>query len=622
MKERIRLLAALALSLIVLQWVWPQYGIEARYIKNEFRIPMRDGKKLFTAVYRPRDTGQRYPIMLNRTPYGIPPYGENNYPYYLGPSQELADSGFIFVYQDVRGRMMSEGDFIYMTPVKDRKLKHEVDESTDTYDTIEWLLRNIPDHNGKVGMWGISFPGFYAAAGMIAAHPALKAVSPQAPIADWFIGDDFHHNGAFFLAHAFGFLSSFGYPRAKPTTKLDRSFNFPTPDGYSYFLGLGPLRNINEKIFKHRVPFWNEVMRHGSYDEFWQSRNIRPHLKGITPAVMTVGGWFDAENLFGSLAVYQAVERQNPDAYNILVMGPWYHGGWAHTNGNHLGNIHFGSNTAVFYRNEIEAPFFNWFLKGTGELKLPEATVFLTGSNEWRSERQWPPAGTRQRKLYFRAGASLDWAPDSADSGDLFDEYVSDPARPVPYTREVTTGMVRTYMVEDQRFASSRPDVLTYESAVLERDVTIAGPVIPVLHVSTTGTDSDFIVKLIDVYPDSAQDDHRNPDGVRMGGFQQLVRGEPFRGRFRNSFSKPEPFVPNQITKIEFPMPDIFHTFRKGHRIMIQVQSSWFPLVDRNPQQFVDIYQAKSGDFKKATQRVYRSRSAPSHIILHQLEKP
>ena len=624
MKTMIRRYAAPGLLLCTLfHLLWAQLPgyIPSNYIKHEFRIAMRDGKKLFTSVYAPKDTSVTYPILLNRTPYGVAPYGVDEYPSSLGPSDELAREGFIFVYQDVRGRMMSEGEFINMTPFKDQKKgPRDVDESSDAYDTIEWLIHHIPNNSGKVGMWGISYPGFYAASGMIDAHPALVAVSPQAPIADWFVGDDFHHNGAFYLAHAFGFLSSFGHPRSGPTTNPDKAFDFPTPDGYDFYLRMGPLPEANQKYLKNDVPFWNEMMQHGTYDDFWQARNLRPHIKNIKPAVMTVGGWFDAEDLFGTLAVYHAVESSSPDAYNILVMGPWYHGGWARTEGDALGNIRFGSETSIFYRKEIECPFFMHFLKGKAELKLPEAYVFVTGKNEWQREDQWPPRNAVPRNLYFRDDWKLSWDPDSRDSADAYDEYISDPEKPVPYISEIAIGMTREHMVEDQRFASRRTDVLTYATDKLKKDITIAGPVTSSLNVSTTGTDSDFVVKLIDVYPDDFPDNEPNPANIRMGGFQQLVRGELFRGKFRNGFSNPEPFIPGRITKIEYQMPDIFHTFRKGHRIMIQVQSSWFPLVDRNPQQYKDIYHAKAGDFIKATQRVYRSRTAPSFITLNQIK--
>lgn len=606
----------------LLQLLWGQGWSfpESAYDKQEYRIPMRDGKRLFTAVYTPRDASKIYPILLTRTPYGVGPYGTGNYPFSLGPSDELSRDGFIFAYQDVRGRMMSEGEFVNLTPHKAIKRgPQDFDESSDAYDSIEWLVRNIPNNNGKVGVWGISYPGFYAAAAMIDAHPALKAVSPQAPIADWFEGDDFHHNGAFFLPHAFGFLASFGRPRPEPTTQYAPAFDFPTPDSYDFYLRMGPLSNANDKYLKREIPFWNDLMQHGNYDAFWQARNLRPHLQNIKPAVMTVGGWFDAEDLFGTLAVYQAIETSTPQAYNILVMGPWYHGGWARSEGNALGNVRFGSDTAVFYRREIEFPFFAHFLKGTQAPDLPEAYVFETGRNQWRRHEQWPPIRARQRSLYLRSDGKLSWNPSSENSTGAFDEYISDPENPVPYSSKISTGMTREYMVEDQRFASRRPDVLTYETEPLNRDITVAGPVTPCLYVSTTGTDADFIVKMIDVYPDDASANEPDPAKTPMGGYQQLVRGEVFRGKYRNSFSNPEPFVPGEITKLQFRMLDVLHTFRKRHRIMIQIQSSWFPLVDRNPQQFMDIYSAKPEDFRKATQRVFRSKTNPSCVLIGQL---
>ena len=613
----------LLLLVALLNFLHAQLGSisQSNYSKREFRIKMRDGKKLFTAVYTPKDTTRTYPILLTRTPYGVAPYGEDNYPHILGPSEETTSDGYIFAYQDVRGRMMSEGEFVNMTPENGRKrAPHEVDESADAYDTIDWLVTNIPNNNGKVGMWGISYPGFYAACGMIDAHPALKAVSPQAPISDWYIGDDFHHNGAFFLPHAFGFLASFGVSRPKPSRNINPPFQYPTPDGYDFFLRMGPLANANEKYFKNRISFWNDLMQHGNYDEFWQARNLRPHLSDVRPAVMTVGGWYDAEDLFGALNVYRSVEASSPAAYNILVMGPWYHGGWARSDGDSLGSIRFGSDTSIFYRKEIEFPFFNHFLKNAENPDLPEAYVFQTGGNQWKREDRWPPRHAKPLILYFSGSGRLTREPDREDAESEFDEYVSDPSRPVPYTSEITPGMTREYMVEDQRFASRRTDVLTYVTDKLDQDVVIAGPVSPKLSVSTTGTDSDFIVKLIDVYPDNAPDPDPNPENVRMGGFQQLVRGEPFRGKYRNSFSNPEPFVPGEIARIEYHMPDVFHAFKRGHRIMVQVQSSWFPLVDRNPQQFLDIYGAKESDFIKATQRIYRSRRNPSTVTLYQAD--
>ncbi|MDQ2949249.1 MAG: CocE/NonD family hydrolase [Acidobacteriota bacterium] len=596
--------------------------IKANYTKYEFQIPMRDGIKLFASVYVPKDDSHTWPIMFDRTPYSVAPYGVDNYKTTLGPSELFAKDKFIFVYEDVRGKMMSEGQFVDMRP---QRIKYngpaDIDESTDTYDSIEWLVKNLPNNNGKVGMWGISYPGFYTAAGVIHAHPALKCASPQAPIADWFIGDDFHHNGALYLPHAFRFFSSgFGKARPEPTAKS----NTPDPsmigsDGFRFYLNMATLPNANEKFLKNDVAFWNDLMKHGTYDEFWQARNLRPHLKDIKPAVMTVGGWFDAEDLFGALNVYKSIEQNSPGASNMLVMGPWFHGGWARSDGSTLGNVQFGSKTSEFYRKNIELPFFRHWLKGTADPKLPEAYVFETGTNQWRRLDSWPPKSMSKRSLYFHSNGTLSFeAPGTSNqAGEQdFDEYISDPAKPVPFIPGQAPGMTREHMTDDQRSASTRTDVLVYQTEPLMTDITVAGPVQPNLQVSTTGTDSDWIVKLIDVYPDDYPDPNPNPTGIRMAGYQQLIRGEVMRGKFRDSYEHPAPFVPGKVTKVAYTMPDIFHTFRKGHRIMVQVQSSWFPLVDRNPQKFMDIYNAKLTDFQKATQRVYHSRGAASFVAV------
>jgi putative CocE/NonD family hydrolase len=595
--------------------------VKANYTKYEYQIAMRDGKKLFTSVYLPKDSSEKWPIMFDRTPYSVAPYGVDNYRGGLGPSEKFARDKFIFVYQDVRGRNMSEGTFRDMTPQIDaKKGPQDVDESSDTYDTIEWLVKNIPNNNGRVGMWGISYPGFYTAAGVIDAHPALKCASPQAPISDWFIGDDFHHNGALYLPHAYGFFNGFGRPRPAPQIPAQAAPPAPNApatwvDAYTFFMRVGPLSNINEKYYKNDVAFWNEMMKHPNYDDFWQARNLRPHLKNIAPAVMTVGGWFDAEDLFGALEVYKSIERQSPGATNTLVMGPWSHGGWAgRSEGESLGNVHFGDKTSEFYRDNIEFPFFAFHLKGARDPHLPEAFVFETGTNVWRTYDAWPPKNAHPASLYLEAGGKLSFTAPSADS---FDEYISDPDKPVPFIAGQSAGMTREHMTEDQRFAASRTDVLVYQTEPLESDITIAGPLTPSLFVSTTGTDSDFVVKLIDVYPDDYPDNVPNPAGVRMAGYQQLVRGELMRGRFRNSYSKPEPFTPGKTEKVEYVMPDVNHTFRQGHRIMVQVQSSWFPLADRNPQTFVDIYNARASDFKKATERVYHSPAASSRVLVN-----
>ncbi|MBM3783953.1 MAG: CocE/NonD family hydrolase [Acidobacteria bacterium] len=595
--------------------------IRANYTKYEHRIAMRDGKRLFTSVYIPKDQSRTWPILLNRTPYTVSPYGVDEYKKDLGPSTILARAKYIFVYQDVRGRNMSEGEFVNMTPHRAAKQSpQDIDESSDTYDTIDWLVKNLPNNNGKVCTYGISYPGFYTAAGMIDAHPAHVCASPQAPITDWFTGDDFHRNGALYLPHAFNFLAGFGKPRPEPAVppKNREPFQHGTPDGYKFFLQLGPLYNANEKYFKNSVAFWNDMMRHDTYDEFWQSRNLRPHLKAIKPAVMTVGGWFDTENLYGAMQVFHNVERQSPSTTNMLVMGPWYHGQWARDNGDHLGYISFDSRTGPYYRKNIEAPFFDYYLKGTGDGKLPKAHVFETGANQWRKFDTWPPKNAESKTLFLNANGTLTFAAPSAAG---HDEFISDPAKPVPSQQDIAIGMTREHMVDDQRFAASRTDVLTYQSEILETDLTIAGPILNSLFVSTTGTDADWIVKLIDVFPDAIATkvyDGSKPETRRppQAGYQMLVRGEVFRGKFRNSLSKPEPFTPGQIAKVEYGMNDILHTFRRGHRIMIQVQSSWFPIVDRNPQKFMNINEAREADFQKAAHRVYRQPNAASKVTV------
>ncbi|HLL15251.1 MAG TPA: CocE/NonD family hydrolase [Pyrinomonadaceae bacterium] len=596
-----------------------KFDVKANYQKREYRIPMRDGVKLFTSVYVPKDASRTYPIMFSRTPYTVSPYGEDKYMENLGPSAHFMREGYIFVYQDVRGKFMSEGEYVNVRPHKPRKSgATDIDESTDTYDTIEWLVKNIPNHNGRVGMWGISYPGFYTSMGLLGAHPALHAASPQAPIADWFIGDDWHHNGTLFLAHTFTFFSSFGLPRPQPTTEWPpANFKYGMPDGYKFFLDMGALPNANEKYYKEQIAFWNEMMAHPNYDDYWKARNVPQHLKGIRPAVMTVGGWFDAEDLYGALKTYEAIERKNPGISNTLVMGPWLHGGWAGMEGDTLGDINFGEKTGVFYREKIEFPFFQCVLKDRCDERLPEAYIFETGSNRWRKFDAWPPKEAKETSIYLDADGRLSFnAPVASTPARAFDEYISDPWRPVPHINRIAVGMTGDYMIQDQRFASRRPDVLVYQTEPLAKDITLAGPVTASLTVSSTGTDSDFIVKLIDVFPDDTPDPNPNPKGVRMGGYQMLVRGEPMRARFRNSWERPEALVPNQPTKVGFVMPDTSHTFRKGHRIMVQVQSSWFPLVDRNPQKFVNIYQARDSDFQRATQRVYRAGRTASHLKL------
>jgi len=589
--------------------------IRANYTKFEYKIPMRDGMKLFTAVYLPNDHSQKYPILLIRTPYSVSPYGVDRYKKGLGPYEEFEKEGFIFVFQDVRGKFMSEGEFVNMRPHNpNKKSNRDVDESTDTYDTIEWLLENINNHNDKVGQWGISYPGFYSSAGMIDSHPALKAVSPQAPIADWF-WDDMHHHGAFILNMTFNFFSSFGQKRDSITTEWPERFDYETPDGYQFFLDLGPLKNVNEKYFKKEIDFWNKLVDHPNYDEFWQSRNILLHLKNINAAVMVVGGWFDAEDLYGPLKTYREVERNNPDIFNVLVMGPWFHGGWMRSDGKTLGYADFGFKTSKYFQDNVCLKFFRHYLKeGEGKLDFPEALVFETGANRWLMFDAWPPKQLQNKKLFMRANGRLSFD-ESEERGDIYDAYISDPSKPVPYTMKITNRLSRDYMTEDQRFAARRPDVLVYRTNVLEDDITLAGPLQANLYVSTTGTDSDWIVKLIDVYPNQMTNNEGDSNKPDFGAQQMMVRGEVFRGRFRESYQLPKPFIPNKVALVSFELQDILHTFKRGHRIMIQVQSTWFPLVGRNPQKFVpNIFNAEVKDFIPVTNRVYLSKRYPSHI--------
>jgi putative CocE/NonD family hydrolase len=608
----------------ILLWVSPgrAQDVPASYIKDHYtrrthKIPMRDGARLHTIVYSPTDESQQYPIIMTRTPYGIHPYEEDKHRFTLGPNKHFVKQGYIFVYQDVRGRYMSEGVYANMRPQLQKPgSSKDIDESTDTYDTIDWLVKNVANHNGKVGLYGISYPGFYTSAGMINAHPALKAASPQAPIADWFF-DDFNHHGAFFLSHAVGFFSRFGDPRAEPTTKRTTFPNLGTTDGYRFFLDIGPLKNVNSRHFKNKVTFWNEMMEHPTYDKFWQDRNLLPHLKKVAPAVMTVGGWFDAEDLYGTFRTYQAVEKQNPGIFNIMVVGPWAHGAWSRADATSLGYINFGSNTAAFFQKEIELPFFNHFLKGKGEHNLPEAFVFETGMNRWRRFDRWPPAQTRPEKWFLKGKGLLSKVdPIGLEEAD---SYVSDPHKPVPTCERIALGMPQAYMTDDMRYASARPDVLTYKSGVLEEDMTLAGPIEAEIYFSTTGTDSDLIVKIIDVFPDGLAFNGEKA----MGGYEMHVRSEIIRGRYRNSFEKPEPFKPNEPAKITLTLQDVLHTFKKGHRLMVQVHSTWFPLADRNPQKYVpNIFLADDDDFIVATQRVYRSQLRPSQIRVGILPAP
>lgn len=591
--------------------------IRDNYTKTEVYIPMRDGTKLFTSIYAPKDQKDKYPILMKRTPYSVAPYGEDAYAkfernffkYYLR-------EGYIIVQQDVRGRYMSEGDFVDVRPFNpNKKSNNDIDEASDTYDTIDWLLKNISNNNGKVGVSGISYPGFYSTMAALSGHPALKAVSPQAPVTDWFMGDDFHHNGAFFQMDAFGFYSSFGKPRPKPTSSFNTGFSFPVADNYKFYLEAATLPEL-ARLMGDSIKFWKDLYAHPTYDSFWQARNPRNFTEHIAPTTTTlvVGGLFDAEDVFGAWRTYEAIEKKAKNN-NMIVMGPWYHGQWASASGSHLGNVRFGSNTSEWYQNNIEIPFFNHLLKDKGEkLNLAEATIFFTGENAWKTFDKWPPAAATPTNVYLQADGGLSWSKPSASKS--FSEYVSDPSKPVPYTEDVHQGRTREYMIDDQRFASRRPDVLVFETDVLENDLTIAGTVTADILTTITTTDADFVVKIIDVFPEGIGTDNANGQPYLMSGYQMLVRGEVMRGKFRKSFENPVPFRPGKVEQVKFDLPDIAHTFKKGHKLMIQIQSSWFPLVDRNPQKFMNIYTAEKKDFQKAGIRIHHDNRNASSVIL------
>ncbi len=593
--------------------------IRTAYSKFEYMVPMRDGVRLYTAVYVPRDATDPRPMLLVRTPYACGPYGPDRYPETLGPTPDFARHEWIFVCQDVRGRMMSEGEFVNMRPHRRAVGEPEgTDESTDTWDTVEWLLANVDGHNGRVGQWGNSYPGFYTSMGVIDSHPNLVAAMPSAPIADWFF-DDMHHHGAFVLSLSFPFFSRFGVPRDGPTSEWPPRFDFGTPDGYRFFLDLGAVANADREQFKGSIPFWTEMSHHPNYDAFWQQRNILPHLSGVTAAVMVVGGWFDAEDLYGPLHTYAELERRNPDADVRLVMGPWRHGAWLWRDGRTLGPADFGFPTAEVFRRRALVPFFEHHLTGAPAPDLPEAWVFETGADRWREMDEWPPTGLRPLTLWMHDGGRLVASPPTVEDGGR-DAFVSDPSKPVPYTSEITTGWHAEYMVEDQRFAGVRPDVLVYRSEPLPAEVTIAGPLVAKLWVSTTGGDADWIVKLIDEFPGRLPGYDPESDETDLGHTQRMVRSEAFRGRFRNSYEHPEQFTPDEPALVEIPLQDVLHTFRRGHRIMIQVQSTLFPFIDRNPQTWVDnIFEASDDDYAAHTHTVWRTRELPSRIELHVL---
>ena len=602
--------------------------ITNNYIKIERSIAMRDGVKLFTSIYIPKDSSEKHPILLSRTPYSVAPYGEKFKATWETSYKEYYKEKYIMVYQDVRGRWMSEGTFEDVRPFNANKQGNQVDEASDTYDAIDWLVKNISSNNGNVGVFGISYPGFYSTMAALSNHPALKAVSPQAPVTDWFIGDDFHHNGAFMQMDAFAFYSSFGRPRPKPTTIGPGGIDYFTKDNYDFYLKSGALSNLTKRYMGDSIKFWNDLMKHPNYDAFWKARNVRNFVQNVKPAVMVVGGLFDAEDCFGAWRTYQAIEQKSPGTNNKLVMGPWFHGQWARGDGSSLGNVQFGSKTSEWYRENLELPFFNFYLKGKGDVNnIAEANIFFTGENKWKQLPVWPPTGMTPQDMYLQKDGKLSWEKPDAPAAKQkpkdeasFTEYVSDPAKPVPYTEDVHFDRTREYMTDDQRFASRRPDVLVFETDSLTEDLTLAGPIVADLMVSISSSDADFIVKVIDVFPDKFQ--YSDTDKYIMGGYQMLVRGEVMRGKFRNSFERPEPFVPKKITKVKYTLPDVAHTFKKGHKLMIQIQSTWFPLVDRNPQKFMDIYHAKDEDFKKATIKIYHNASVGSKIVLPVVNAP
>jgi len=588
--------------------------IRDNYIKKEIYIPMRDGVKLFTSVYMPKDATEKHPILMTRTPYSCYPYGENNWrTFWGGHIRYYMREGYIIVTQDVRGRWMSEGEFEDIRPYNPNKTGNQIDEASDTYDAIDWLIKNIPNNNQRVGVMGISYPGFYSTMAALSNHPALKAVSPQAPVTDWFIGDDFHHNGAFFQMDAFGFYTGFGKPRPKPTTIGPSGFTFPVNDNYKFYLEAGTLKNLSVKM-GDSIKFWKDLYAHPNLDDWWKARNPRNFADKVSngTATMVVGGLFDAEDCFGAWRMYEAFEKKGKND-NKIVMGPWYHGQWASKDGSSLGNVRFDANTAEWYQNHIEIPYFNFHLKGKGDIsKQAEATIFFSGANQWKEFPQWPPAEKQDRAIFLQENGKLSWDKPIAKAS--FSEYISDPSKPVPYTEDVHLDRTASYMTDDQRFAFRRTDVLSFQTDVLTEDMTLAGTVIADLLTSISSTDADFVVKLIDVFPDNFS--YARSSTYTMNAYQMLVRGEIMRGKFRNSFETPVAFKPNKIEKVKFELPDVAHTFKKGHRLMIQIQSSWFPLADRNPQKFMNIYEANESDFQKATIRIHHDATNGSNIIL------
>lgn len=605
----------LTLGAAIAAFAWAAQPGQAPAAAPEFSetramIPMRDGVKLHTVIFVPKSAPPPLPFLIMRTPYGAP---SSPRPLMSESYKELVDEGYIFVYQDIRGRYKSEGQFVMQRPPRDKRDPRAIDESTDAYDTVEWLLASIPGHNGRVGLMGISYGGWLTAMAMLDPHPAVKAVSPQAPPADMYLGDDFHHNGAFRLSYGFE------YAARMETTKEDASFRFDAFDTYEWYLRLGPLSTVNEKYLLGKIPTWNDYVAHPNYDAFWQKQAMAPYLTRVTVPTLNVAGWWDQEDFYGPQKIYETLEPLDRGEMSFFVAGPWSHGGWMQTDGSFLGRIKFGGNTSKYFREKIQAPFFAHYLKDKPGWNVPEAVTFETGTNAWQVYDEWPPRNlTEDRGLYFREDGRLSFEAPATEDGRAFDSYVSDPSRPVPYrprpieaTYDPRGSGWRTWLVGDQRFVHLRPDVLSWETEPLAEDITVTGRIVARLFASTTGTDSDWIVKLIDVYPEDV------PAEPAMGGYQLMIANEVFRGRFRSSFEKPEALVPDRVTDFTIDLHGADHRFLKGHKIMVQVQSTWFPLIDRNPQTFVEnIFLAKASDYRPATQCVFRSKEHPSHIVL------
>ncbi len=588
------------------------YVVTDHYIKKEVDIVMRDGIKLHTTIYSPKDTSKTYPIIMQRTPYSSRPYGSEQFRGLVGPNKFMMKEGYIVVYQDVRGRWASEGVYDNMRAYIPNKTGTQFDEASDTYDTIDWLIKNVPNNNKKVGIWGISYPGFYATYSLLDAHPALKAVSPQACIGDFFF-DDFHHNGAFLLSY-WRATAVFGYEKTKPIKQSWYSFpDIKSEDQYQFFLDAGPLSNL-DTYYKEDNVFWTQLKEHPNYDDFWQKRGIIQHLKDIKPAVMVVGGLFDAEDLYGPFETYKTIEKTSAN-YNTMIFGPWSHGDWARERGRQaVGNVYFGDSLSTSFQKNVETRFFHHFLKGSGDSNtgLSEVQIFDTGKKEWDTFTSWPPKDIEKKKFFLTGSETL-----SDAEGNDFSEFVSDPKKPVPYSEDIKMVFTpRKYMTDDQRFAARRPDVLVFETSVLTEDITLSGPILANLQVGTTGTDADWVVKLIDVYPNDVPNTMETQSYLKMGNYHMMVRSEVMRGRFRNSFSTPEPFKPNQKTPVSIKLQDVHHTFKKGHKIQVQVQSTWFPLIDLNPQTYVpNIFEAKKSDFVKQTHRVYHDSSIEVSVL-------